>query len=101
LLRTIGCRRLIKQSTDIGGVPDNNFVGMDRLASVINDGTPGRTFYLPYGEELTASANDRIKFATYTRDGSTGLDYADQLLWPPASDIVYRIENRVGTFLGA
>ena len=70
--------RLIKQNTDSYGNPDNNFVGLDRLGSVINDGTPGRTSYLPYGEELTATANDRVKFATYTRDGNTGLDYADQ-----------------------
>jgi RHS repeat-associated protein len=36
------------------------------------------TSYLPYGEELSATTNDVIKFATYTRDSSTGLDYADQ-----------------------
>jgi RHS repeat-associated protein len=35
---------------------------------------------MPYGEEANpgAIANDQIKFATYTRDSSTGLDYADQ-----------------------
>src|SRR2546423_5485134 len=34
---------------------------------------------LLYGEELgTSTANHQVKFATYTRDGSTGLDYADQ-----------------------
>jgi RHS repeat-associated protein len=45
----------------------------DRLASV------GK--YLPYGEDkpgATNPANDNEKFATYTRDGGTGLDYANQ-----------------------
>ena len=43
----------------------------DRLGS-----TMGR--YYPYGEEISATANDRVKFATYTRDSYTGFDYADQ-----------------------
>jgi RHS repeat-associated protein len=36
--------------------------------------------YLPYGEERNypALGNDQVKFATYTRDSATGLDYADQ-----------------------
>jgi RHS repeat-associated protein len=34
------------------------------------------TRYYPYGEEYTATANDKDKFATYFRDSSTGLDYA-------------------------
>jgi RHS repeat-associated protein len=34
------------------------------------------TSYYPYGEEETPTANDRQKFATYTRDSATGLDYA-------------------------
>lgn len=43
----------------------------DRLGSI------GK--YYPYGEEKgTATANDALKFATYTRDAATGLDYADQ-----------------------
>ena len=47
----------------------------DRLGS---NRAGGARFY-PYGEEIgTATANDRTKFATYTRDGVTGLDYADQ-----------------------
>jgi RHS repeat-associated protein len=37
----------------------------------------GARFY-PYGDEITSTANDREKFATYTRDSYTGLDYADQ-----------------------
>ena len=35
--------------------------------------------YYPYGEERgTITANDQEKFATYTRDSATGLDYANQ-----------------------
>ena len=35
--------------------------------------------YYPYGEEKgIVTADDREKFATYTRDATTGLDYADQ-----------------------
>jgi len=37
----------------------------------------GARFY-PFGDEITSTANDREKFATYTRDSYTGLDYADQ-----------------------
>ena len=39
-------------------------------------GAPSR--YLPYGEELTSTPSDHIKFGTYNRDSYTGLDYADQ-----------------------
>jgi RHS repeat-associated protein len=51
----------------------------DRLGSVrANDA--GDTFgYYPYGEELTVkNPQDREKFATYTRESATGLDYANQ-----------------------
>ena len=34
--------------------------------------------YYPYGDESPVTANDRTKFATYTRDSYTGFDYADQ-----------------------
>ncbi len=51
-------------------------VVVDRGASVIRHGTANLAYY-PYGEEQGgASANDRAKYATYTRDASTGLDYA-------------------------
>jgi RHS repeat-associated protein len=43
-------------------------VAQDRLGSAVR--------HLPYGEEQTVTANDRLKFATYWRDGSTGLDDA-------------------------
>jgi RHS repeat-associated protein len=47
-------------------------VGQDRL------GSTGK--YFPYGEEHNSPQlpNDAVKFATYTRDSATGLDYADQ-----------------------
>jgi RHS repeat-associated protein len=34
--------------------------------------------YRPYGDEITSTPNDFTKFATYFRDGFTGVDYADQ-----------------------
>jgi len=36
--------------------------------------------YFPYGDDRSnpPPANDTVKFATYTRDSATGLDYADQ-----------------------
>jgi RHS repeat-associated protein len=44
------------------------YVGQGRLGSI------GKFF--PYGQERTATANGTEKFATYTRDAETGLDYA-------------------------
>jgi RHS repeat-associated protein len=51
-------------------------VFQDRLGT---NRVSGARFY-PYGEEITSpqTTNDREKFATYTRDSYTGLDYADQ-----------------------
>jgi RHS repeat-associated protein len=49
-------------------------VVLDRLGSVRSGGKR----YFPYGEEQVGSANDQQKFATYFRDGTTGLDCADQ-----------------------
>ena len=47
--------------------------GQDRLGS----NAAGKFF--PYGEDRgTPIANDQVKFATYTRDSATSLDYADQ-----------------------
>jgi RHS repeat-associated protein len=34
--------------------------------------------FRPYGDEITSTSQDREKFATYNRDGFSGLDYADQ-----------------------
>jgi RHS repeat-associated protein len=47
-------------------------VAPDRLGS--NQASGSR--YFPYGEEQQTTAQDRDKFATYYRDSTTGLDYA-------------------------
>lgn len=48
----------------------------DRLGSVVKSGTESLSYY-PYGEQRTGNANaDREKFATYSRDAVSGLDYA-------------------------
>ncbi len=51
----------------------------DRLGSAkYNQNNAAQSFY-PYGEDRgTMEPNDSLKFATYTRDTATGLDYADQ-----------------------
>ncbi|MCW5980888.1 MAG: hypothetical protein KIT09_22595 [Bryobacteraceae bacterium] len=49
----------------------------DRLGSVALRGGTAAS-YFPYGEERTATAGEKDKFATYFRDGMTGLDYAQQ-----------------------
>ena len=51
----------------------------DRLGSAkYNQNNAAQSFY-PYGEDRgTMQPNDSLKFATYTRDTATGLDYADQ-----------------------
>jgi RHS repeat-associated protein len=64
--------RLIARDALAGQPLDSYFVAVDRLGSVRTSS------YLPYGEEISATANGTVKFATYTRDASTGLDYADQ-----------------------
>jgi len=57
---------------------EGNAVAVDATGSVrwssAGSGT-ARTYY-PYGAEYTATANDTEKYATYTRDSLTGLDYA-------------------------
>ncbi len=51
---------------------------LDRVGSVRNAGSGGgNSGFYPYGEDKgTAAPNDQMKFATYTRDSATGLDYA-------------------------
>ncbi len=53
---------------------------MDRLGSVPNPGgSSGHSTYYPYGEDKAGNpGGDGWKFATYSRDGGSGLDYADQ-----------------------
>jgi RHS repeat-associated protein len=52
----------------------------DRGGSIAGRKTSGgteRNYYYPWGEERSATANEREKFGTYFRDGN-GIDYADQ-----------------------
>ena len=39
--------------------------------------------YLPYGEDRINTSNDAVKFATYTRDSLTGLEYAKNRYYQP------------------
>ena len=52
-------------------------VSVDRLGSVRYGGASGVGYQAqyPYGVEYTTTVNDREKYATYTRDSLTGLDY--------------------------
>jgi RHS repeat-associated protein len=55
---------------------NGNAVVRDRLGSVEKNGTT-LTHYYPYGEEQGgATAGNKEKFATYTRDSVSELDYA-------------------------
>ena len=63
----------------IGG----EWVATDRLGSVVRKGTTNYK-YAPYGQEIGgATANDTNKFATYTRDSLSGLDYALNRYYKP------------------
>jgi len=57
---------------------EGNAVSTDRLGSVRSGGPAGlgHQAQFPFGVEYTTTANDREKYATYTRDSITGLDYA-------------------------
>ena len=59
---------------------NSNAVFPDRVGT---NRASGARFH-PYGDEITSTANDREKFATYTRDSYTGLDYADQRFYASA-----------------
>ena len=76
--------RLIYRWTTTGAGP----VMHDRLGSARADAGTGSAVYsgfYPYGEEKgAATANDRVKFGTYRRDGDTGLDYAEQRYYSSA-----------------
>ena len=59
--------------------PTRLYFGSRLLGNEDRLGSRGK--YFPYGEDRTSPAsppNDNVKFATYTRDSATGLDYADQ-----------------------
>src|SRR6202167_2999834 len=55
---------------------EGNAVAVDRLGSVRWNAASGGHTYYPYGVEYSATTNDTEKYATYTRDTLTGLDYA-------------------------
>ena len=40
--------------------------------------------FRPYGDEITTTGNDHVKFATYNRDAAAGLDYAGQRYYASA-----------------
>jgi RHS repeat-associated protein len=50
----------------------------DRLGSVVHKEQWTEARYFPYGDEPTTTQQNRPKFATYFRDGTTALDYAQQ-----------------------
>jgi len=62
-----------------GGVDDTVPLVPDRLGSNRANGAR----YHPYGDEITSTGNNHTKFATYTRDGYTGQDYAEQRYYMP------------------
>jgi RHS repeat-associated protein len=59
------------QEGTYGSTLSLSYVTADRLGSM-----PGGAKLDPYGQEITATANDKVKFATYLRDGESGIDYA-------------------------
>lgn len=67
-------------SSTVTGKMSAGYVGQDQLGSMRYDGGPkgqGAASFYPWGaEQGTVTPNDRVKFATYHRDGETGIDYA-------------------------
>jgi RHS repeat-associated protein len=63
-----------------GGQPDDGGQWItDRLGSARATGAGPTMSYLPYGEELTSTADGQYKFGTYVRDSTlNNQDYADQ-----------------------
>jgi RHS repeat-associated protein len=75
-----------KLISDENGPVYQDRLGTNRASGMLYDTTTnsayattdnGARFY-PYGDEITSTANDHVKFGTYIRDSYTGLDYADQ-----------------------
>jgi RHS repeat-associated protein len=67
-----------QQSTEVYFAGRRLGLSLDRLGSVRYGGASGVGYQAeyPYGVEYTPTVNDREKYATYTRDSLTGLDYA-------------------------
>ena len=55
---------------------EGNAVAVDRLGSVRWNAASGSHTYYPYGAEYNPTPGNTEKYATYTRDNLTGLDYA-------------------------
>ena len=66
---------------------EGNAVAVDRLGSVRWNAASGGHTYYPYGAEYGATTNDTEKYATYTRDALTGLDYAMNRTRVPGEDL--------------
>jgi len=72
--------------TDNTNIKLSQFFGSKRIGTYDRLGTAkydqqnsAPMLFYPYGEDRgTVQPNDSLKFATYTRDAATGLDYADQ-----------------------
>jgi RHS repeat-associated protein len=67
-----------KMIWDSNGAVIQDRLGSNRGSGDYYYGFPGMTRFYPYGDDITSTSNDRVKFATYLRDSYTGLDYADQ-----------------------
>jgi RHS repeat-associated protein len=67
-------------SGGFGGAPGDATFYQDRVGTDRSGGAR----YRPYGEEITSTSNDRVKFGTYIRDSATGMDYADQRYYTSA-----------------
>jgi RHS repeat-associated protein len=65
-----GRKTLMEGSWNGIGSFSASYVGVDRLGSI-----PGGAKLFAWGEEVTVTGNDKIKFATYLRDGDSGIDY--------------------------
>ena len=59
-----------------GSATSANAVAVDGMGSVRWSTAEGGHTYAPYGAEYVATANNTEKYATYTRDTVSGLDYA-------------------------
>jgi RHS repeat-associated protein len=94
--------RRVVQRTGTGAATVTLWIGSERVATADTDYIlfAGRRFRAPLGADPAAEGADRLgstadhrpygenatgKFATYERDGTTGLDYADQRYYQPGA----------------
>jgi RHS repeat-associated protein len=81
-LGTYRVAQMPDQSWTAWTLSEEKYFAGRRLAAQDRLGSASDARLLPYGEELSATPNDRVKFATYTRDNGGG-DYADQRYYSP------------------